>query len=677
MDYIAAIDFKLGEVLLAAAAGGAVAAALAALFVYGRRVRVPLPRPAAVVWLAAALYFVVFSAATLGRHFSMATSGLDLGYYGNAIWQFGHGHFFRQTLVPTNWFMQPCSPLLAVLGPLTYIFPGPAYLLVLQSALLASGIVLIFAVARPAAGSAWPAAALALSFAFAPALHGANLFDFHPRALGVPLALGAFYFFSRGRFRAGLICAVLVALAREELALHAVGLAVYGGVAAGRRRAGFIAAAVLALYFLFTVTLYPKLTYAPDAMPWQNWYATWHLKYFRPGPEHEAPSAAILQFKAGYFAVLLAPVAALVPAAGPALITIITPLAVPAFSSLKQSFTLGLQYPLSALPFLYGAAALGLRRAVTAAPSRRRRFWFAGGALAAVAVQIAFFALFYDRYYFWNFGAAFPDAHDKALAGACARVPGDVPLCVDDPFAAHLAHRRNMYLYSYIWQQNLPEPPRAMVLNRRLHYFREFTDIMVCALGWKLGLEKITNDYAYFAPGRGRYPPMQLIRSWFNNLEEWQGSAPLGGKVVADPRAHDGRAMLVRRQWIYETQPHDAFFAGVYDFALRLRPAAAGDRVTVVADVNPAYKPDAPRRYVMVKKMKSGEYANYVLHVESADDFKLRLDVSADAPFYYDTAFIATDAYERHWGEKMVVLESLPGTFKARRGPGEAEPAAE
>jgi len=658
MEYIQPIAVRVREALATVAAAGGVAALLAAVYAWRGRWRLPVPNATAVVWALAAAYFAFFTAVTLARHYAMATCGLDLGYYDNVIWQFGRGHFFRQTLVPTHWYAQPFAPILVALAPLSYLFRDAAYLLPIQALSLAAGVVLVYLVARPDRRPSWPAAALAAAFAFSPALHGGNLYDFHDRALGVPLALAAFYFFSQKKFRAGLVFTVLVALTREELALHAVALAAWGGVAAGRRKAGFVAAAALAAYFLFAVLVYPKLTYAPDAKPWENWYATWHLKYFPLNPHQEVPDASFLLRKASYLAVMVLPLAAFLPAAGGAMVTVITPLAVPALSSLPQTSQLGCQYPLSVLPFLFGAAALGLRRLLTASgPSRPARTWLiTAGALAAVLAQLAFVGLFAERYYKYALGAAFPKPRDRTLARVLPRVKPGVPICADDPFTAHLAHRRYAYLFKYAMGVDLPAPPRAMLLNRRLHPFNDFPLIVKAAIGWKLGLAELTPDYAYFDDGPGRYGIFEMATTWYGSIEEWQGTTPDGGRVVNDPLARDGRAALAECKWHYNTEPEEAFLPGDYVLVFRLRPADPARFCHIVFDVEiKPFPPTKPpwRARLDTDILASKDYRPYSVVFATEDRFNLFVDVHGVSPFYLDGVTMQTDAYELRWGRKM------------------------
>ncbi len=626
----------LGGIALAGAAAVAAAASLRGSVTF----RVRLPKPAAVVWFLAGAYAVVFTAAALGRHFGMATWGLDLGYYGNVIYNYGRGHFFRQTLVPSsNYFNNHLEPLLAVFGPLTYIFREPAYLLVIQTVFIASGVVLIYVLARPPAGSRWPAAALAASFALSPALHGATLYDFHSRALAVPLVLAAFIFFSRKRFGAGIICAVHLALSQDELALHAVALAAYGGYLSGRRRAGFIAAGALAGYFLIVCCiLYPALTYAGPTKPplFASIFGGFGLLLIAPFRD------AVFAAKAGYVLTLLAP-AAFLPAAGGALVTLITPLAMPALASTPTVFQLGWQYPLSSLPFIYGAAALAARRITKAELTRRRRFFLTFASVAAVAFQVILIVAFAGRYYARYVETAFPSAYKNSLHGLTSRIPDDIPLAADHVFTAHLAHRPYVYIYESALQvKTLAAKPAALVLERRPHALAELPAILDNASRWGLNIVECTGDYVYFGEGPAGRSAEELFRAWYGTVEEWQCAGP-GNKIVADARAHDGRAMLVPRFLGFNPMPGDVYPPGKYTLAFELRLARAGDFCPAVflATVTDAAEPSRMQTFRWDQDIGGADsYRPYYLRLESDRPFVLNFSLHTFAPVYFDAVSV-------------------------------------
>jgi uncharacterized membrane protein len=640
------INVAIQEALFLSILASAVAAIYAALAAFRDKLRLKAPAPEAVVWALTFTYFAAFSSLTLARHYGMATHGLDLGYYANAIYHFGRGHFFGQSVLPNETFINHCAPLLAAFAPFTYIFRDPAYLLLLQTLFIAGGIPLIYIIAKPKAGPRWPAAALAASFALSPPLHGANFYDFHPRSLAVPLVLGAFYFFRRKKFRAGLACTALLAVAQDELALHAVPLALYGGFAAGRRRAGLIAAAVLAAYFGGVCCfLYPRLTYAPPGTPL---HVSRYFKNLASHGEGAPLSPQVLATKGGYIGALVLPVVAFLPAGGAALATTATPLAVPALTSTRNVFQIGWQYPLSILPFIYGAAALGLRRLVRPDASQARRFLINAGSVLAVALQVLFIAAFAGRYYRPTVSAAFPTAHEKALAGALTRVPRNIPVCADDVFVAHLAQRPFIYIYYPIEYGDVPAEPEALLVGRRFHPPTELADLTRKAETWGLAPVDVNGDYAYFEKGEGNRNYEHLFRAWYGTIEEWQCWAPGGKRFVADPRAHDGRAKLIKNHLHHPPSRGYIYPPGEYRLVFLLRRADrhALCRPTIAARIISAKDPSSFKVYRRVEEVVASEdYRPYRLRFTSKSPFHLQFDVRTTSPLYFDAVSINSEDF--------------------------------
>lgn len=460
--------------------------------------------------------------------------------------------------------------------------------------------------------------------------------------------LGAFYFFRRKNLAAGLACAALLALFQDELALHAVALALYGGLAAGRRRAGLVAAAVIAAYFVgVCCLLYPKLTYAASGAPL---YLKSYFVFFASGGAWPTFSTQVLTAKGGYVGALVLPVAAFLPAAGAALLTIATPLAVPVLTNTRTVFEIGWQYPLSILPFLYGAAAVALRRLVPVGPSRRRRLFVTAAATFAVSLQIVLIIALAQRFYRDKIADAFPSDYEKALAGAASRVPRDIPLSADDVFAGRLAHRRHLFLYHPapgVWP---PVEPEAMLLERRSHPPQQLVDILKQARKCSLAPVDFCADYAYFEKRAGdcEVDYGRLFHAWYGTLEEWQCRVPGGEEFVADPRAHDGRAALAKNYLFCAARPGYVYPPGKYRLAFLIRPADPGDfcYAVLTARVAVADDPSKVKVYRRAKRVKpTDDYQPYGLRFKSKKPFTLQLQVHAVSPLYLDAISVNSDDY--------------------------------
>jgi len=329
-------------------------------------------------------------------------------------------------------------------------------------------------------------------------------------------------------------------------------------------------------------------------------------------------------------------------AAGSSLVTAVTPLAVQFLAKKARVFAIWWHYPLTVIPFIYGPAALGLRR-LSRVNTPRRRLFIRAGAAAAVAFPVFLIGCLAGRYYKPALAAAVPGPHERALAGALRLVPEDIPVCTDDALAPHLAHRRYCYLYNRLPAAGPAVAPAALLLDRRAHTPGELSAIFGRARRWRLGLAAFGRDFAFFSPGPDRYTPEQLFAAWFDTVEEWE-CAPAAkrfvrrGELVTDPRARDGRAIVIDKYLVYKAKPAMVYPPGKYLFSFRLRAATPGDFGHVVLAARAMSADDAMAAAARADYDLSadGEYHNYDLAVASERPFRLCAEVFTVAPVLLD-----------------------------------------
>ena len=164
-----------------------------------RPIHLPPLRPARVALVATLVYAVLMSFVVVTRHVALRTHALDLGYYVQVVWSMASGRGAYVTLPPMHAWGDHLSPILYLLVPMGWVWPGAAWLLVAQTAILASGALALFGYARRRLDA--PAAAgFALLYLVNPSIHGINLRDIHPAAFVIPLVVWAALAFDTGRY---------------------------------------------------------------------------------------------------------------------------------------------------------------------------------------------------------------------------------------------------------------------------------------------------------------------------------------------------------------------------------------------------------------------------------------------------------------------------------------------
>jgi uncharacterized membrane protein len=204
----------------------------------------------ALLWAA---YAYAFSRLSIAEHHALHTRTFDLGLYDNIFFQSSHGRplgcsFLKGGTHASAHF----DPILVLLSPLYFLHPRAELLLVLQSIWLGAGVVPVYLVARRRLESRAAGLAFAVVYLLHPALHGANLYEFHSLTLVVPLLAWMIHLLEVG---ASWVYAAVLALAlscREDVALLACFVGLYGLMdPRGRRvRAGWLTIALSLAYFL-------------------------------------------------------------------------------------------------------------------------------------------------------------------------------------------------------------------------------------------------------------------------------------------------------------------------------------------------------------------------------------------------------------------------------------------
>jgi uncharacterized membrane protein len=165
------------------------------------------------------------------------TGRFDLGNMVQAVWWTAHGHPLQMTNLHGQQISRLAAhvdPILALFGPLWWIWPSPDLLLVTQALAVAAGAWPVFLLARKHLGSPRAGLGFALAYLLYPATGWLTLNEFHPVALATPLLLYAFWYLDNDRLLAFALCAVAAAACKEEIGLVAAGFGVW--YALGRRR---------------------------------------------------------------------------------------------------------------------------------------------------------------------------------------------------------------------------------------------------------------------------------------------------------------------------------------------------------------------------------------------------------------------------------------------------------
>lgn len=409
------------------------------------------------VAVAAAAYGAGYAALSVLRHRAFATGRFDLGNMVQAVWWTAHGHPLRMTNLHGDQISRLAAhvdPLLAVFGPLWWIWPSPDLLLVAQALAIAAGAWPVYWLARKHLGSPRAALGFALAYLLYPATGWLTLNEFHPVALATPLLLYAFWFLDNDRLLPFTLFAVPAAASKEEIGLVVAGFGLWYALARGRLAAGLVIAAFgFAWSVIAIAVVIPHFHTAGES----DFYGRYSevggsgagiVKTTFTHPSRIA-DAAFNGRHLSYVLQLVLPLAGLSLLAPLVLIAALPELALNLLSATPTQTSIHFHYTAGLIPPLVIAAVLGAKRL-----SR----W---GLAAAFAIVIAALVGAYRlgpipgwRHVpggsTFQATAAHVTEHDRITAKALRLIPKSAVVSATNTLGAHLSARRRILSFPYI-----------------------------------------------------------------------------------------------------------------------------------------------------------------------------------------------------------------------------------
>ncbi len=325
------------------------------------------------VWAAYAFFFTRLA---ITHHHGFGTRTVDLGLYNNVFFLSSRGEPLACTLMQGGSHAAAhFDPILVVLSPLYRLWPNAEFLLTLQSVWCGAGAVAAYLIGRDQLGSRIAGTIWALAYALHPALHGANMYEFHSLTLLISPLLFALYFLLAGKLRLYLLMLPLLLLVREDVSLLLCFVGVYAIIAGkpGYARAGGLTLVLSIAYFVVVKTWfmpsadlfnqgresYGYAYYYEEMIP-TGWGARDLVTTLLTNPAFVATVVTKLE-KLHYLLVIFVPLLFLPGFAGRARIMLLYGLVFIFLASRTAVFSPHFQYSAVLLPIAIALAPLGLR----------------------------------------------------------------------------------------------------------------------------------------------------------------------------------------------------------------------------------------------------------------------------------------------------------------------------
>ncbi len=180
-------------------------------------------------------YSGAFSYFALVKYNTFHATAWDLGVFSQSFYTtLNSGAFFYNNLELGTHFHVHFSPILGLLLPFYAIYQSSETLLVLQTFAIALGAVPLYSLAKQELGNDNYSLAFATLYLLYPALHAANLYDFHPEAFTPLFIFSAMYFSKKERWKPFFVLIALSLAIKEDITLVVLGIGLYG-LAANRK----------------------------------------------------------------------------------------------------------------------------------------------------------------------------------------------------------------------------------------------------------------------------------------------------------------------------------------------------------------------------------------------------------------------------------------------------------
>lgn len=429
----------------------------------------------------AAGYAAFFSRLAITNHHALNTRTADLGYYDNIFYQSIHGNplgcsFLKSGVHSSAHF----DPILILLSPIYLIYQHAETLLVFQSIWLGAGVIPLYLLAREKRMSRPTGLILALIYAAYPALHGANLYEFHSLTLITPLLLWLFYFLEIGAVKRYFAVVLLLFLCREDVSLLLcfVGLhAILSRRPGGARLGAYTVLAGIA-YFILAKAVFMRSTmlggysyYYEELIPEKKGVLQLLISIVT-NPSFVL-KLVLEEQKIIFLALLFLPLALLPLAARNGRIMLVYGLLFCLLASRDPVYSVHFQYTSVLFPVAFALTPAALRRIEedglwSLSGPRFARALLGAGLVAGVILGIKFGGLAQNASFRGGFHpvtrslSAEQERTYAWLRQTIAKIPKNASVGASRKLGPHISNRREAYIYPY--KDDYPKKPADYVI---------------------------------------------------------------------------------------------------------------------------------------------------------------------------------------------------------------------
>ena len=423
-----------------------------------------------------AAYGWFFTKLSITNHHALVTRTIDLGLYDNIFFQSAHGRPLACTFLKGGTHSSAhFDPILVILSPLYYLYPRAEFILGLQSVWIGSGVIPVFLLARYQLKSKLQGVMLAAVYALHPAIHGANMYEFHSLSLSIMPVLWVLFALQSGRLKLYWVMVAVSLLVREDipLMLSMVGVTCLILPGSKLRGTGALTVAVCAVYFVivkaFFMTSGGVIMSGPEAYSYAYYYAEMIPPKSGLGGMvltlFTNPSFvlrhALEEAKLIYMAKIFLPLM-LVPLFTKSWrLTLAYGLAFTLLATRDAVFSPAFQYSMTILPYAFAAAPIGIKqlsegnfaRVYNLDRARFQRALVFAALAGTLAITYKFGGVVENQAFRGGFARVVrtltpeQQAHYDWMEQAKLLIPQKASLGVTNKIGPHVSNRKDVFLY--------------------------------------------------------------------------------------------------------------------------------------------------------------------------------------------------------------------------------------
>ncbi|MTJ52047.1 DUF2079 domain-containing protein [Anabaena sp. UHCC 0253] len=213
-----------------------------------------LIKPSPLVWMIGISFVILFTASSI-KHLLFQSTAFDLGIFDQGIYLISQGKPPISSFIGFHIFGDHAAGILYPLALLYKIYPTVYWLFLVQSLALALGALPTWHLAIDAGLKEGQAIAVATAYLLYPVVFNANIFDFHPEVIAVPLFLAAVLFARRQKFIWFGICLIFILSCKAVLSLTVAAMGLWLILFEKRRFYGLLAIVSGVTWFIITTKL--------------------------------------------------------------------------------------------------------------------------------------------------------------------------------------------------------------------------------------------------------------------------------------------------------------------------------------------------------------------------------------------------------------------------------------